>query len=89
VWCGVVCASAGLHVPEARGHGTSSFMVMDVASDFRLQAVRTQDTTTTTLLLLLLRERLTDWWWWRWQDTLIWRGSMSLAGGIFSADRVR
>jgi hypothetical protein len=39
--------------------GTSSFMVMDVASDFRLQA-----------------------------DTLVWRGSMSLAGGIFSADRV-
>jgi hypothetical protein len=30
--------------------GRSSFMVMDVASDFRLQAVRTQDTT-----LLLLR----------------------------------
>jgi hypothetical protein len=23
------------------------------------------------------------------QDTLIWRGSLSVAGGIFSADRVR
>jgi hypothetical protein len=34
--------------------GRSSFMVMHVGSDFRLQAVRTQDTTTTTLLLLLL-----------------------------------
>jgi hypothetical protein len=40
--------------------GRSSFMVMDVGSDFRLQA-----------------------------DTLIWRGSLSVAGGIFSADRDR
>jgi hypothetical protein len=52
VWC--VRVQAFMYRKHADS-GRSSFMVMDVGSDFRLQAVRREDTTTTTLLLLLLR----------------------------------